>query len=200
MRMKATGFDTQVAERLEIGAREYGDRSYSRPLRDLLVEMTEECADIAAWGSIALAAHPDDAEAEGSDPLRGALRPPSVAAAAERDRAHGMGSVSATDNNIVVTGLAETLANLDEAALRALADALRPYLLDAEPEPDALLTPQEAARRASVHVETIRRAVRSGSAALEAGRARGPHRWRRPQGLAHSLYGHACCAESASAR
>ncbi len=97
MRMKATGFDTQVAERLEIGAREYGDRSYSRPLRDLLVEMTEECADIAAWGSIALAAHPDDAEAEGSDPLRGALRPPSVAAAAERDRAHGMGSVSATD-------------------------------------------------------------------------------------------------------
>jgi hypothetical protein len=63
VRMKATGFDTHVAERLEMGAREYGDRSYSRPLPDLLGEMTEECADIAAWGLIALAAHPDDAEA-----------------------------------------------------------------------------------------------------------------------------------------
>ena len=61
--MRATGFDMHVAERLEMGAREYGDRSYGRPLRDLLVEMTEECADIAAWGSIALAAHPDNAEA-----------------------------------------------------------------------------------------------------------------------------------------
>ncbi len=63
VRMKATGFDAHVAERLEAGAREYGERSYSRPLRDLLVEMTEEAADIAAWGLIALAAHPDDAEA-----------------------------------------------------------------------------------------------------------------------------------------
>jgi len=61
--MRATGFDAHVAKRLEMGAREYGDRSYSRPLRDLLVEMTEEAADIAAWGLIALAAHPDDAEA-----------------------------------------------------------------------------------------------------------------------------------------
>ena len=61
--MKTISFDTHVAKRLEMGAREYGDRSYSRPLRDLLVEMNEECADIAAWGSIALAAHPDDAEA-----------------------------------------------------------------------------------------------------------------------------------------
>jgi hypothetical protein len=47
---------------------------------------------------------------------------------------------------------------LDEVALRALANALRPYLLDVEPQPVALLTPQEAATRAHAHVETIRRA------------------------------------------
>jgi excisionase family DNA binding protein len=62
--------------------------------------------------------------------------------------------------------VAAALATLrldDEAALRELADALRPYLLDVEPEPsDALMTPHEAARRASVHVETIRRAIRCG--------------------------------------
>jgi hypothetical protein len=46
-----------------MGEREYGNHSFGRPLRDLLVEMTEEAVDIAAWGSIALAAHPDDAEA-----------------------------------------------------------------------------------------------------------------------------------------
>lgn len=66
-----------------------------------------------------------------------------------------------------------SLAQLDEPSLRALAETLRPYLLVGGTDPAcALLTPQEAARRAGVHTETIRRAARSGALpASRAGRA-----------------------------
>ena len=58
---------------------------------------------------------------------------------------------------------------LSSSELRELADALRPYL---RADPDALLTPREAAQRAGVHIETVRRAVRSGALpASHAGRA-----------------------------
>lgn len=65
------------------------------------------------------------------------------------------------------------LADLDDEELRDLAARLRPFLVDPGPAPgDALLTPQEAAQRVGVHVETVRRAVRSGALpARRAGRA-----------------------------
>ncbi len=58
---------------------------------------------------------------------------------------------------------AALLAELDEAALAELGRRLAPYLPSPEPPfPDGLLTTAEAARHASVHPETIRRAIRSG--------------------------------------
>ena len=60
------------------------------------------------------------------------------------------------DNENIDTGP----VGLSPSELRGLADALRPYL---QTEPAALLTPREAAQRAGVHVETVRRAVRSGA-------------------------------------
>lgn len=49
----APSFESHVTRRLVQGSREYGDRSYERPLSDLLIEILEEAADIAAWGAIA---------------------------------------------------------------------------------------------------------------------------------------------------
>jgi excisionase family DNA binding protein len=54
---------------------------------------------------------------------------------------------------------------LDDQALAILAARLRPYLgreLDGQRPDDRLLTAAEAAARARVHVETIRRAIRAG--------------------------------------
>lgn len=41
--------------RLAVGAREYGEESFRRPLTAILHEMEEEAVDIPGWGSIALA-------------------------------------------------------------------------------------------------------------------------------------------------
>jgi excisionase family DNA binding protein len=61
---------------------------------------------------------------------------------------------------------------LDDAALEALADRLAPLIAERLASPPGLLTPHEAARRTGVHVETIRRAVRTGALpASRAGRA-----------------------------
>lgn len=46
-------FAERVCRRLAAGAAEYGDRSYGRPLAELLAEQMEEAADVAAWGEIA---------------------------------------------------------------------------------------------------------------------------------------------------
>jgi excisionase family DNA binding protein len=51
---------------------------------------------------------------------------------------------------------------LDEATLAELAARLAPYLAARDVPNSALLTAAEAAARANVHVDTIRRAVRSG--------------------------------------
>jgi excisionase family DNA binding protein len=54
----------------------------------------------------------------------------------------------------------DVLADLTDAELAALADRLAPLIAERLASPPGLLTPQEAARRTGVHVETIRRAVR----------------------------------------
>ena len=48
----APDFETHVEHRLRQGAGEYRDRSYGRPVDDLLVEILEEASDIATWGRI----------------------------------------------------------------------------------------------------------------------------------------------------
>ena len=59
------------------------------------------------------------------------------------------------------------LAEFDEDALAELARRLAPYLPAAVEAPaDDLLTTSEAARRASVHIETVRRAIRAGHLAV----------------------------------
>jgi hypothetical protein len=50
------GFGRDVKRRLGAGAIEYGDRSYGRPLAELLEELLEECADIGGWARIAASA------------------------------------------------------------------------------------------------------------------------------------------------
>jgi hypothetical protein len=47
-------FVATVIERLEVGAREYGDGWSARPLTDLLAEVAEEAADIGGWAVLAL--------------------------------------------------------------------------------------------------------------------------------------------------
>ncbi len=44
--------------RLEVGAKEYGEKSFRRPLRELLGEVMEEAEDISGWMWVALKAHP----------------------------------------------------------------------------------------------------------------------------------------------
>jgi excisionase family DNA binding protein len=66
----------------------------------------------------------------------------------------------------------QLLTALTDAELEALADRLAPLIAERLASPPGLLTPHEAARRAGVHVETIRRAVRTGALpASRAGRA-----------------------------
>lgn len=71
---------------------------------------------------------------------------------------------------------AALVLELDDEALAALAERLAPFMPEPVKRGDApvetterLLTAAEAAERAAVHVETIRRAVRDGQ--LAAGRA-----------------------------
>lgn len=45
-------FASCVAKRLEVGAREYGDRSFSRAPAELVAEMQDEALDVAGWGFV----------------------------------------------------------------------------------------------------------------------------------------------------
>ena len=45
-------FVTRLRARLAAGAREYGDRSFTRPAADLVDELQQEVEDIAGWGLI----------------------------------------------------------------------------------------------------------------------------------------------------
>ncbi len=47
-----SAFERHVAQRLAAGATAYDDRSYGRPLGELIGEQLEECADLAGWGRI----------------------------------------------------------------------------------------------------------------------------------------------------
>ena len=48
-------FMAAVEARLELGAAEYGDRSFSRDLVELLAEIKEELADVCGWGAVLFA-------------------------------------------------------------------------------------------------------------------------------------------------
>ena len=78
------GFDRQVSERLRMGAVEYGQQSYRRPLGELLAELLEECADIGGWGRIAaeVLERRTDLEPCEVDAIAAALRAAEVLAAA----------------------------------------------------------------------------------------------------------------------
>jgi hypothetical protein len=43
-------FVARLRERLEVGARQYGDSSFRRPATDLLDEIQAELCDVAGWG------------------------------------------------------------------------------------------------------------------------------------------------------
>lgn len=45
-------FASCVAKRLEVGRREYGDRSFSRDPSELVAELQDEALDLAGWGFI----------------------------------------------------------------------------------------------------------------------------------------------------
>lgn len=45
-------FASCVAKRLEVGRREYGDRSFARNPRELVAELQDEALDLAGWGFI----------------------------------------------------------------------------------------------------------------------------------------------------
>jgi hypothetical protein len=46
-------FVTQLRERLRVGATQYGDSSFRRPLEDVIGEVEQELLDTAGWGLIA---------------------------------------------------------------------------------------------------------------------------------------------------
>ena len=48
-----SSFTQAVARRLEAGAREYGDASFSRPPAELVGEVLEELEDVAGWAYVA---------------------------------------------------------------------------------------------------------------------------------------------------
>ena len=43
-------FVARLRERLDTGAREYGDSSFRRPAVELLSEIQDELVDVAGWG------------------------------------------------------------------------------------------------------------------------------------------------------
>ena len=45
-------FTDRIRRRLEVGAREYGDASLSRPVPELLDEMQQELEDVCGWCTI----------------------------------------------------------------------------------------------------------------------------------------------------
>lgn len=45
----ADAMHRHVKNRLEVGAREYGDRSFDRPLHEVLGEIMDEHADLLGW-------------------------------------------------------------------------------------------------------------------------------------------------------
>jgi len=71
-----SAFERHVAQRLTAGATAYDDRSYGRPLGELIGEQLEECADLAGWGRIATAvlAERDDLEPCEREEVAAALR------------------------------------------------------------------------------------------------------------------------------
>lgn len=48
-----TAFVALLRARLKVGAQQYGDRSFQRPLVEVLGEIEQELVDIAGWGLIA---------------------------------------------------------------------------------------------------------------------------------------------------
>jgi excisionase family DNA binding protein len=80
--------------------------------------------------------------------------------------------------NTFLAELARSLpATFDDDALRELASRLGPFLdaeRDAGRSDRSLLTTAEAAQRARVHVETVRRAIRAGNLAVAARIGRSP--------------------------
>lgn len=66
-----------VRDRLVVGAREYGDRSLSRPVPELLAEVAEEPVDAIGWSVLtihALRGHADDDVLSIGGPSAGLLR------------------------------------------------------------------------------------------------------------------------------
>ena len=51
--MTRARFPSHVLARAEAGAAEYGDRSFGRPVVELLAELNEELADVAGWAHVA---------------------------------------------------------------------------------------------------------------------------------------------------
>ena len=49
---EAEAFFQRIRQRLEKGGVEYGGKSFSKPIRELLSEVEEEIVDIAAWSFI----------------------------------------------------------------------------------------------------------------------------------------------------
>jgi excisionase family DNA binding protein len=116
------------------------------------------------------------------DPLRYFLtrpRPHSGVVLARGYRARMLGvAIAARARRAPPCGLAAPICchmrphDLTDAEFAALADRLAPLIAERLASPPGLLTPHEAARRTGTHVETIRRAVRTGALpASRAGRA-----------------------------
>ena len=86
--------------------------------------------------------------------------------------------MNSSDANAQLSEMARLMsAALDDEALRELASRLLPFLDDREvPEPQnhRLLTAADAAERAGVNVETVRRAIRAGELSVAARIGRSP--------------------------
>ncbi len=50
--MSRKAFLAELIKKLDQGAKEYGERSFERPERELLEELQLECLDLAGWGYI----------------------------------------------------------------------------------------------------------------------------------------------------
>ena len=48
-----TTFVDQLRARLRVGAQQYGNASFTRPLGDVIGEIEQELLDVAGWGLIA---------------------------------------------------------------------------------------------------------------------------------------------------